>query len=98
MFSAPCVSASVPRTAEMLDCSNATVWNKLNRDEIEFFRDGGITRVVVDWIGEPPAREGRRPSLKEYIGERIAETAASQKRVIPNAVHRGRPRKQLAVG
>jgi hypothetical protein len=89
-----CVTARIPRAAEILDVSNATVWNKINRDQIEFFRDNGITRVVVDWIGEPPPRENRRPSLKEYIDERIAETVAMRKRVIPNAVHRGRPRKQ----
>jgi hypothetical protein len=93
MFDTPCISARVPRTAEILDCSVATVWNKLNRNEIAVFRDGGITRVIVDWLGEPPPRDGRAPSLKEYIEERIANPAG--KRIIANAVHRGRPRKRL---
>jgi hypothetical protein len=77
----------------MIDVSPATMWNKINRGQIEFFRDDGITRIVVDWLGNPPPREGRRPSLREYIAERIAATAAQPKRPTPEGVHRGRPRR-----
>ena len=91
MFDMPCISARVPQMCKMLDCSTATGWNRLNNNEIAFFRDGGITRVIVDWIGEPPPREGRAPSLKEYIEEKMANPVG--KRTIRNAVHRGRPKK-----
>jgi hypothetical protein len=90
----PCISARVLKAADMIDVSPATFWNKLNQDKIEFFRDGGITRVVIDWIGDPPPREGRRPSLREYISERIAETADQPKRATPEGVHKGRPHLQ----
>jgi len=87
----------VPRAGEMLDVSAATVWGKyIKQNRIAHFRDEGITRVVVDWIGEPPLREGRAPSIREYIAERIAATALEQKRVMPEGVHRGRPRKTEA--
>jgi hypothetical protein len=92
MFNAPCVSARIPRAAKILDCSDATIWNKINQNELAFFRDGGITRIIVDWIGEPPPREGRALSLKEYIEERMVNPV--RKRTILNSVHRGRPRKR----
>jgi hypothetical protein len=96
-MNAPCVSARVPASAEMLDVSPATMWGKYIKEErIAYFRDDGITRVIVDWIGEPPPREGRAPSIKEYIAERIEATKAQPKRIIRNAPRRGRPRKQPA--
>jgi hypothetical protein len=70
----------------------------LKNDELAYFRDNGITRVIVDWIGEPPPREGRAPSLREYVSERVAATAASPKRAMPKGVHRGRPRNHPVTG
>jgi hypothetical protein len=89
---APCVAVRVPKAAAVIDVSPATGWNMVNKNEVAHFRDNGITRVVVDWIGEPPPREGRAPSLREYVVERVAATAATPKRAMPEGVHRGRPR------
>lgn len=88
-----CITLRVPRAAKALDISPATLWSRINTNQIAHFRDGGITAVVYDWPGEPPPREGRAPSIKEYITEKLA--IASLKRM-PEGVHRGRPRKRRA--
>src|SRR5260370_27309688 len=75
--------------------SPATWWNRIGNNEIAYFRDGGRTKIVIDWPGEPPPREGRAPSYKEYIEERLAETQTP--RVMPEGVHKGRPRKRPLV-
>jgi hypothetical protein len=67
--------------------STATWWNRIRDGEIAYFR------VILDWIGTPPPREGRVPSYKEYVAERLA--APSAKRNTPRGVHRGRPRKVI---
>jgi hypothetical protein len=89
-----CVSARVPHAFAAIGVSPATGWDKVAKNEIAHWRDNGITRVVIDWIGEPPPREGRAPSLREYVIERVIATAATPKRVMPEGVHRGRPRKR----
>jgi hypothetical protein len=96
MASIPCISLRIPRAAQTLDCSDALIWDKIAKGELAFFRDGGITRVISDWIGEPPPREGRAPSIREYIAERLAATATTPRKRMPRGVHRGRPRRSVA--
>jgi hypothetical protein len=87
-----CITLRVPRAAKALDMSVASLWNRINANQIAYFRDGGITAVVYDWPGEPPPREGRAPSIREYVNEKLIEAAA--KRLMPKGVHGGRPRKR----
>jgi hypothetical protein len=92
-----CITLRVPRAAKALDVSTATLWNRINANQIAHFRDNGITSVVYDWPGEPPPREGRAPSIREYINEKLIEAAT--KRLMPEGVHKGRPRvRPLAAG
>jgi hypothetical protein len=86
MISFRCIGLRVPRAAKALDCSPAKVWGMLNDGVLAYFRDGGITEVVYDWPGEPPPREGRAPSIKEYVEERVAATAATPKKRVPEGV------------
>lgn len=94
----PCFTIRAREAAEALNVSPATIWNKINRGELAFFRDGGLTLIVNDWPGEPPAREGRAPSIREYINEGLARMTANPqpKKAVPEGVHRGRPRKRRA--
>jgi hypothetical protein len=52
----------------------------------------GITRVIESWGENPPPRAGRPPSIEELLREAVVGPKPP-KRVIPGAVHRGRPRK-----
>jgi len=74
--------------------SESTWWARIRENKIAFFRDTGLTRIIVRWPGEPPPREGRAPSYQEYVLENMA--ASQRPRAMPAGVHRGRPRKHPA--
>src|SRR5690242_9875527 len=86
--------ASVGKMPEIDGASTATWWDRIRKEEIAYFRDGGRTKIIIDWPGEPPPREGRAPSYREYIEERLANP--QPKRALPQGVHVGRPRKRPA--
>jgi len=77
---------------ELDGASTATWWGRIKKGQIAHFRDGGRTKIIIDWPGEAPPREGRAPSYKEYIEERLANPQTP--RALPEGVHRGRPRKR----
>jgi hypothetical protein len=89
-----CIALRVPRAAKALDVSTATVWDRISKNELAHFRDHGVTSVIYDWPGQPPPREGRAPSIREYVNEKLIEAAA--KRLMPEGVHRGRPPRKNA--
>lgn len=95
----PCFTLRVAPAAEALGISRAQIYNMMNSDRLAYFRDGGVTSIVNDWPGEPPPREGRAPSIREYIAEQLAKMAVEPpaKRGMPQGVHRGRPRRHSVV-
>jgi hypothetical protein len=82
----------VSSAAKVLDCSVATIWNIINRNELAALRQGGLTLVVQDWGPDTPPREGRAPSIAELLREKVI--ASEDKRRMPKGVHHGRPRRR----
>jgi hypothetical protein len=81
----------VSSTAKVFDCSVATIWNIINRNELAVLRQGGLTLVVQDWGPNPPPRAGRAPSITELLREKVI-TPDDKRRMPAGAVHKGRPR------
>jgi hypothetical protein len=92
-YKPPVVTLRPKQAAAALDISVATLWNRINENKLAYFRDDGVTSIVYDWPGGVPPREGRAPSICEYVEERIADAANAERRIVAGAVHRGRPRK-----
>jgi hypothetical protein len=80
-----------PAFAKMMSASNSWAWGFVNDEKIASVKLDGITLVIESWGTDVPPRAGRPPSVTELIKEALTEKP--EKRVIPNAIHRGRPRK-----
>jgi hypothetical protein len=82
-------AAGVTEMPRLDGSSEATWWNRVKDGSIASFRDGGRTKIVIDWVnGEKPP--GSPPSYREYVAARLG--ADIPKRHMPRGVHRGRPR------
>jgi hypothetical protein len=74
--------------------STATWWRRVRNNEIAHFRDGGRTKIIIDWVGEAPPRQGRPPSYREYIADRLADPVPAKATPEGARARRGRSRKR----
>jgi hypothetical protein len=66
------------------------MWDLIHAEKIAVARHGGLTLVIQEWGDNPPPREGRPPSISEFLRENLSTNPI---RITPEGVHRGRPRK-----
>jgi hypothetical protein len=86
-------AASIARMVELDGGSSATWWRRVRNNEILHFRDGGRTKVVIDFPGAAPPREGRPPTYREYMADQLANPVPAKATPEGARARRGRPRK-----